>query len=96
MNPWQKDGDVADFIPNKGRGSRCLDCDHYEGCLHLAAFEDWEGFNCENCTYTNRGLLNFHCEEFPDLPLFEEFEGLDGLFDGFGCTLLSLLEAQGS
>lgn len=35
--------------PKRGRGKRLEDCEHYKGCLDLAAKNNWKNFNCESC-----------------------------------------------
>ncbi len=37
--------------PHKGHGFRKIYCNRYENCLDLAVKEDWEGFNCEECSH---------------------------------------------
>jgi len=82
---------LAEWIPNRGKGGRCLDCDRYDACLDIAAYGEWECFNCEGCAYEGRGALNFYPEAFLDLPLGELLEGIDGFIGGFGCSILEVL-----
>lgn len=44
--------------PRQGPGKRHMDCDLYEKCLDLAAKKDWDSFNCEGCTYQEKGPGN--------------------------------------
>ncbi|MBW1795570.1 MAG: hypothetical protein JRJ38_14255 [Deltaproteobacteria bacterium] len=46
---------TANANPKPGQGHRNMACDLYENCLDLAAKKDWEGFNCESCTYWGQG-----------------------------------------
>lgn len=64
--------------PSNGQGDRCLFCDHYERCLDFAVISRWNGFNCENCTYDNRGPVVFCYREF--LALLND-PWIDDLYD---------------
>jgi len=51
----EKPGVKLTGFPQSGRGDRSLFCDLYDRCLNLAAAQDWESFNCQNCSYENKG-----------------------------------------
>ena len=36
-----------------------MKCDQYDRCLNKAAYENWDHFNCEACSYENRGKVDF-------------------------------------
>ena len=66
-----KDGDLKGF-PQRGRGDRCLFCDQYDNCLTLAANKDWEGFDCQRCSYPGKTVLSFFFDEFGPIDEAEE------------------------
>lgn len=37
--------------PKEGYGYRNIDCNLYKECLDHVVEKDWDGFNCEDCTY---------------------------------------------
>ena len=67
----EKPGVKLTGFPQSGRGDRSLFCDLYDRCLNLAAAQDWESFNCQNCSYENKGKISFNCAAFNDIAFNE-------------------------
>jgi hypothetical protein len=51
-------------FPLRGQGDRSLFCDQYDNCLCLAADRDWEGFNCQCCSYPGKTAVCHLLSEF--------------------------------
>lgn len=97
--------------PAKGVGDRAMDCPSYDMCLGVAVDQQWGSYNCEACTYSDRGELNFRSMDFIDLYVddcdfqvefvrFNENELLQqGVFSrasNFEDTMISLIDEGGS